>query len=537
MPHVDITGWLNAIHQGDCLELLAQLPSESVDLVFTSPPYNLKNSTGNGSHNWSGYDGHSDDMPHGAYVEWQRECLRQMLRVLKPDGAIFYNHMHRVQNGEQVGHRGILDGFPLRQAIIWHRSGGRNFNPGYFLPDYEVVYMIAKPDFRLRDGCGDGSVWRIHQETCSWIPEIPTFPVDLPQRAISATSAEIVLDPFMGSGSTAVAAVLEGRSYIGFEQSPQYCETARLRLASCTLDANIPIPLGAYSPPDIVSTCLTKSARLVLDYITDAETANGRRPVNMHQQRVADDLDIGKRTVARAVGNLKRAGLLQVAGHGQSNAYSTPRNGVMASDQAPRNGVMASDQAPRNGVMASDQAPRNGVMASDQAPRNGVMASDQAPRNGVMGDFTQRNALESSTPPGSTGTGTGTGFNQVDINPTGAGTGVPARARENVNDAAANPNPQSAVCPAHPQDHFQTVTTYKPLVALMEANGDEITYCHGSGRKCSWVYSRDLGTVVASGRRRLDALGIEAAYYDLQIAALPKSSSEKSAYGPAPWEI
>ena len=371
MAKPDITGWLDRIHQGDCLELLRQLPSESVDLVFTSPPYNLKNSTGNGSRDWAGYDGHSDDMPHGAYVEWQRECLRQMLRVLKPDGAIFYNHMHRIQGGNHVGHQGILDGFPLRQVIIWHRSGGTNFNPGYFLPDYEVVYLITKPKFHLRDGCGDGSVWRIHQETCSWIPEIPTFPVDLPQRAIASTSAKVILDPFMGSGSTAIAAVLEGRSYIGFEKSPRYCETARRRLASCSLGENMPIPDGAHDPPNSTSSCLTKSARSVLDYITDAETANGLRPVDIPQQRIADDLDIGKRTVERAVAYLKREGLLQVAEHGQWNEYSVPRNGGMAPETGSRNGGMASETGSRNGGMASETGSRNGGMASETAPGPG----------------------------------------------------------------------------------------------------------------------------------------------------------------------
>ena len=406
-----VASWLNAIHQGDCLELLAQLPSESVDLVFTSPPYNLRNSTGNGTRDWAGYDGHSDDMPHGAYVEWQRECLRQMLRVLKPDGAIFYNHAPRVQGGKHLGHQDILEGFPLRQVIIWHRSGGTNFNPGYFLPDYEVVYLIAKPGFRLRDGCGDGSVWRIHQETCSWIPEIPTFPVDLPQRAISATSPQVILDPFMGSGSTAVAAVLEGRSYIGFEQSPRYCETARRRLASCALGANMPIADGAYEPPDIISTCLTKSARLVLDYIADAEIANGRRPVNIHQQRIADDLDIGKRTVERAVAYLKRTKLLHVAEHGQWNEYSVPRNGGMASEKGPRNGGMASEKGPRNGGMASEKSPRNGGMASEKGPRNGGTASEKPPRNGrTASEKPPRNGVMALE----TAPGPGPGHNSVD---------------------------------------------------------------------------------------------------------------------------
>ena len=176
MANADISNWLNAIHHGDCLELLLDLPNESVDLVVTSPPYNLRNSTGNGSRCWDGYDGHSDDMPHHAYVEWQRIYLAQMLRVLKPDGAIFYNHMHRIQAGRFFGHGDILQDFPLRQVIIWHRSGGTNFNPHYFLPDYEVVYLITGEKFRLKDSHTDGAVWRIHQEQHSWIPPDPDFP-------------------------------------------------------------------------------------------------------------------------------------------------------------------------------------------------------------------------------------------------------------------------------------------------------------------------------------------------------------------------
>lgn len=78
--------WLNKIHCGDCIELMNQMPVESVDLCVTSPPYNLRNSTGNGMKNgnggkWknaaliNGYSGHDDCMPHGEYVEWQRNYL------------------------------------------------------------------------------------------------------------------------------------------------------------------------------------------------------------------------------------------------------------------------------------------------------------------------------------------------------------------------------------------------------------------------------------------------------------------------------
>ena len=136
------------------------MPSETVDVVVTSPPYNLKNSTGNGMKDgrggkWAnaslikGYSDHPDDLPHEDYVQWQRESLAEMYRLLKPTGAIFYNHKWRVQGGLLQDRADIVEGFPVRQIIIWKRKGGINFNPGYFLPTFEVIYLIAKPDFKL----------------------------------------------------------------------------------------------------------------------------------------------------------------------------------------------------------------------------------------------------------------------------------------------------------------------------------------------------------------------------------------------------
>ena len=152
----DMARWLNRIHHGDCVELMNRMPDGCVDLIVTSPPYNIKNSTGNGLKNGSGgkwpraeliqgYEAHDDAMPHEEYVEWQRECLTAMMRVLSEDGAIFYNHKWRVQGGLLQDRADIVDGFPVRQIIIWQRSGGINFNPGYFLPTYEVIYLIANP--------------------------------------------------------------------------------------------------------------------------------------------------------------------------------------------------------------------------------------------------------------------------------------------------------------------------------------------------------------------------------------------------------
>lgn len=235
-----IEHFLNKNTCGDVLEVLRQMPDESVDLVVTSPPYNLKNSTGNGMKDgrggkWSkaalmnGYEDHGDNMPHDEYSAWQKECLIEMLRVTKEDGAVFYNHKWRVQAGLLQDRQDIVSGLPVRQIIIWRRKGGINFNPGYFLPTYEVIYLLAKPKFKLaKKANAYGDVWEFGQEMKN--PHPAPFPVELIERVISSTSAQIVLDPFMGSGTTAIAAMNLGRDWIGIELSKKYCEMADERI-------------------------------------------------------------------------------------------------------------------------------------------------------------------------------------------------------------------------------------------------------------------------------------------------------------------
>ncbi|MFZ2398245.1 MAG: site-specific DNA-methyltransferase [Smithella sp.] len=232
--------WIGEIHCMDCIKLMNVLPAESISVIVTSPPYNIKNSTGNGLKNGSGgkwpqaallngYKDHTDDMPYGEYVSWQRDCLNAMMRVLRPDGAIFYNHKWRVQNGLLQHRSDIVDGFPVRQIIIWRRKGGINFNPGYFLPTYEVIYLIAKPDFKLAPKANaQGDVWEIPQARDNKHPA--PFPIELAQRCISATIEGVVFDPFMGSGTTALAAEILNREWIGAEISSQYCKMSQKRI-------------------------------------------------------------------------------------------------------------------------------------------------------------------------------------------------------------------------------------------------------------------------------------------------------------------
>ena len=241
--------YLNRIINADCMDVLKKLPSNSIDLVVTSPPYNLKNSTGNGMKDgrggkWAnaalieGYENYDDCMPAEEYARWQHEVLMELVRVIKDDGAIFYNHKWRVQAGLIQDRRDIVYDVPLRQIIIWKRKGGINFNSGYFLPTYEVIYLIAKKDFKLAPHANSyGDVWEIMQEQRNDHPA--PFPVELIDRIISSTTGQVVLDPFMGSGTTAVVAAGLGRDYIGIEKSAKYCEAALQRLEKNKINSEV----------------------------------------------------------------------------------------------------------------------------------------------------------------------------------------------------------------------------------------------------------------------------------------------------------
>ena len=246
----DAEWWLDKIHCGDVLDTLAAMPDECVDLVITSPPYNALQTTGGGWRHglgkWgkasllkTGYDSHDDRMDPSAYVAWQQDCLREMMRVVKPEGAILYNHRPRVQGDRYEDHgRGIVSvadegGFALRQVILWDRGSGFNHNAGYFLPSYEEVFLLARPGrFRHRGLGRVQNVWRVKPDRQRGVPALPVDLVRIPLATLrpSYDAPPVVLDPFVGSGSVAAAAVLEDWRYVGIDISDEYCRQARNRV-------------------------------------------------------------------------------------------------------------------------------------------------------------------------------------------------------------------------------------------------------------------------------------------------------------------
>ena len=236
----ELQQFIGKIHHQDSLDFLRSLPESSISLFVTSPPYNLKNSTGNGMKNGShgkwanaalleGYATYSDDLPYNEYVGWQRNNLDAMMKALRQDGAIYYNHKWRVQDGLLQDRAEIVCSLPVRQIIIWKRKGGINFNPGYFLPTYEVIYIIAKPDYKLTKGANShGDVWEITQERDNKHPA--PFPLELAKRCIESSPGGVICDPFMGSGTTALAAEQCNRDWIGAEIALEYIDVASRRL-------------------------------------------------------------------------------------------------------------------------------------------------------------------------------------------------------------------------------------------------------------------------------------------------------------------
>lgn len=237
------------IYHGLAEEVVPKL--SEMPLVITSPPYNLggapwphlghwkpgdspggKSKWRNGSDGSGGvqYHAHKDTVPWPAYVAEQHTILSMLWEKLPPTGAIFYNHKPRT-----IGARcwTPLELIPphviLRQIIIWARPGGMNFNPTAFVPTHEWILLLAKPAFRLRSkgASGIGDVWRMTPDAN---PHPAPFPVSLPMKALEATGAAVVCDPYMGSGTTLHAAKLLGRKAIGIEKSEADCEYAATRL-------------------------------------------------------------------------------------------------------------------------------------------------------------------------------------------------------------------------------------------------------------------------------------------------------------------
>ena len=285
--------FLNKIFLGDCEEVLEHLPDNSIDLIFTSPPYaDQRKKT---------YGG----VPPDKYVEWFLPKTDQFLRVLRPSGTFILNIKERVFDGER--HTYVIElilqmrkhGWLWTEEFMWHKKNSYpgkwpnrfrdnwerllQFNKQKSFNMYQEAVMVPIGDWArerlvnlsdtdmIRDeskaGSGFGknvSNWLgremvyptnvIHMATeCSNKNHSAVFPIDLPAWFIRLFTkvGDVVLDPFIGSGTTAAAAIQFGRNFVGIDINPEYVELSRRRLEGL----QIPLSLiaegrGQYSSPE-----------------------------------------------------------------------------------------------------------------------------------------------------------------------------------------------------------------------------------------------------------------------------------------------
>ena len=236
---------IDTIYCGDALDLFKRVDTASVDLIITSPPYNLGVK----------YDKFVDWMPWPEYYDWCRLWIRQCYRVLKPDGRFCLNHY--ISCGT-ANHRGaplmtlnaVCEdvGFKHHGFSLWTESSTckrcawgsfLSASAPYISSPHEGIDILYKDHWKKdRKGIstidkkeffeGTLGIWKIAPEKNRGGCPSP-FPVALPRRCINLLSYkdDIVLDPFNGGGATCVAAKKGERHFIGFDLSEEYCQEAR----------------------------------------------------------------------------------------------------------------------------------------------------------------------------------------------------------------------------------------------------------------------------------------------------------------------
>ncbi len=231
----NLNKFLNKIICGDVLDVLSQIPSDSIDLGITSPPYNKKERYGGWLVDKVIYKGAKDKMDEEEYQRWQIQVLNELYRITKDGGSFFYNHKVRYENGKMIHPVFWLSKtkWNIWQEIIWWRKIAGNIRGWRFWQVEERIYWLVKgkPKELKPEHAKFTSVWDIKPE--SGHKEHPAvFPIELPARIIYSILNEkgIVIDPFCGTGTTCVAAKLLGHDYIGIDISQEYVEYAIKRV-------------------------------------------------------------------------------------------------------------------------------------------------------------------------------------------------------------------------------------------------------------------------------------------------------------------
>jgi DNA modification methylase len=217
------------IYHGDCREFLAAYGCLRVDLVLTSPPYNIGNAQHTGNRRHKAYH---DDLPEAEYQAVQQQVLTSLYGVVVDDGSLLYNHKNRIKDGVTITPYTWLLQTPwlLKQELVWF-NGSQNFDKIRFYPMTERVYWLTKKATTQLNNVIN------HHDLFDWSAvgtngeHTRAFPYTMASELIACfPSAQTILDPYCGSGTTLRAAKDLGRKAIGIEIEERYCEIAAKRL-------------------------------------------------------------------------------------------------------------------------------------------------------------------------------------------------------------------------------------------------------------------------------------------------------------------
>ena len=240
----------------DCIEGLKEIETNTIDCIITSPPYNKKGLLGNvkpGNQIWGkfniDYNTYGDNMPEQEYRAWMIELLDECHRVIKDDGSIFFNHKPRRYKNRCYLPTDFINysKAQLYQLIIWDRRNSPNIRNDILVPSTEHIYWFCKNKPKVFRDSVDiqyrGEVWVIPPDRQKQHPA--PFPEQLVKNCIQLTTQEgdLVLDPFMGSGTTAIVSKELNRNWIGFEIDDKYAKITEERIAG-----DVPVKKEAQTP-------------------------------------------------------------------------------------------------------------------------------------------------------------------------------------------------------------------------------------------------------------------------------------------------
>ena len=242
---------IDNIYNQDCLSGMKQMPDNSVDIVITSPPYNYNLRIMKGKYTIRSVKDHNkygeifkDGMPMDEYFNWQKECITEMMRISK--GLVFYNI--QLLTGNKVALFRLFGEFAkqIKEVIIWDKIHAEPAKcEGILNSQYEFIIVFDKKQAIARQF----SVFNSDKGTVSNVFQIgknrgkeskkhkAVFPIELPSKILTLFSkvGDTVLDPFIGIGTTAVAAIQNNRHFIGFELIKEFYDAAIERIKKETV--------------------------------------------------------------------------------------------------------------------------------------------------------------------------------------------------------------------------------------------------------------------------------------------------------------